>query len=348
MNQIETYLIDELFNYNNIKDIKILNAYIKFIDNCKLKEQNIKNNEYFEIHHILPKSIFPKYKNDKNNLIKLLPEDHFKAHELLAFSLGEFMINSYFIFFKRIVKNNKIENLTESENYAKIKNEMSKHMTNVLKEQWENGTRDKLSQSKKMKEYWKDENKKIEYSKYMQNLWSNKDYKNNTIKSMKLATSKPEFKEKSSINSNRFWNNEEFENHRQQQKINHYNALQKEEYKEKHRNNQKIRMQDPELRAKCGWRKGLSRPSKTCPWCNQTHNTLGFFNTHFENCRNKKDLAKRYLRVSCILNIFNNLDNETKSQLSKYELSGKEKERRINFMFYKTPNLIGTHDFYNL
>lgn len=305
-------LIDLLLNDKRIINKGAMLEYIEFISD--MSELKIDKSTYIEKHHILPRSLFPDEINNSYNLIKLLPKYHYKAHVILA-KMYEGGMLSALHFMENRTKNefNYYENL---EIYNELRIKFSKMQ------------------------------KKIGL-KVATERWSNPKIAEKVKENMKLATSKPEFKEKSSINATRFWNNEEFENHRQQQKINHYNALQKEEYKEKHRNNQKIRMQDPELRAKCGWRKGLSRPSKTCPWCNQTHNTLGFFNTHFENCRNKKDLAKRYLRVSCILNIFNNLDIETKSQLSKYELNGKEKERRINFMFYKTPNLIGTQDFYN-
>ena len=36
-----------------------------------------------ELHHILPKSMFPKWKKRKSNIVKLSYEDHFKAHYLL-------------------------------------------------------------------------------------------------------------------------------------------------------------------------------------------------------------------------------------------------------------------------
>ena len=52
--------------------------YIKLINNAR---NNIPNN--YEIHHILPKSIFPLWKSKKSNLIKLSLEDHYKAHYLL-------------------------------------------------------------------------------------------------------------------------------------------------------------------------------------------------------------------------------------------------------------------------
>lgn len=61
-------------------------AYIKLIFNAKSKqnERNIDLNEYYEIHHIFPKSIYPEYVYNKHNLIKLTYKEHFIAHKLLA------------------------------------------------------------------------------------------------------------------------------------------------------------------------------------------------------------------------------------------------------------------------
>jgi hypothetical protein len=39
--------------------------------------------EYTELHHILPKSLFPQYKNDKWNIVRLSAKDHFYAHYYL-------------------------------------------------------------------------------------------------------------------------------------------------------------------------------------------------------------------------------------------------------------------------
>lgn len=35
------------------------------------------------MHHILPKAIFPKWKNRKNNLVLLTPREHFICHMML-------------------------------------------------------------------------------------------------------------------------------------------------------------------------------------------------------------------------------------------------------------------------
>ena len=53
--------------------------YINLIK--KAKENKVDKN--YEIHHILPKSLFPLWKNKKSNLIRLSFEEHYKAHYLL-------------------------------------------------------------------------------------------------------------------------------------------------------------------------------------------------------------------------------------------------------------------------
>lgn len=68
---------------NNIKKYKIYNEnslkqYLELIQNTVLNE-----NEYFEKHHILPKSMFPEFKNENWNIIKLSYSNHKLAHKLL-------------------------------------------------------------------------------------------------------------------------------------------------------------------------------------------------------------------------------------------------------------------------
>lgn len=58
-------------------------------DELKIKEyldlvsHNYSGCDYSEIHHILPKSMYPEYKSTKENLVRMLYKDHIKAHKLL-------------------------------------------------------------------------------------------------------------------------------------------------------------------------------------------------------------------------------------------------------------------------
>ena len=73
---MEHFIITTLHSIYNI-DIDSLKKYLTLVMNYKTDEI------YTELHHILPKSLFPQYKNDKWNLVRLSAKDHFYAHYYL-------------------------------------------------------------------------------------------------------------------------------------------------------------------------------------------------------------------------------------------------------------------------
>ena len=70
---------------------KYSKLYFRIIENSKskhrvLRKKEHKNYEYFEAHHILPKSIFPEFKSFKDNgwnKVLLTPREHFICHILI-------------------------------------------------------------------------------------------------------------------------------------------------------------------------------------------------------------------------------------------------------------------------
>ena len=42
------------------------------------------SNQYFEFHHILPKSLFPNWIKRKSNIVSLTAREHFFCHQLLT------------------------------------------------------------------------------------------------------------------------------------------------------------------------------------------------------------------------------------------------------------------------
>ena len=60
--------------------LRIYNGLIEKRKREVLAEENC---DYFEIHHIKPRSIYPDLVNDKENLIALTPKEHYFAHHLL-------------------------------------------------------------------------------------------------------------------------------------------------------------------------------------------------------------------------------------------------------------------------
>ena len=60
-----------------------LRIYNGLIEKRKREVLTEENCDYFEIHHIKPRSIYPDLVNDKENLIALTPKEHYFAHHLL-------------------------------------------------------------------------------------------------------------------------------------------------------------------------------------------------------------------------------------------------------------------------
>ena len=64
-------------------------AYMKIINKAisedrKKLSKDAENYVYYEEHHILPKSLFPAWKNRKSNLVLLTAREHFFCHKLLV------------------------------------------------------------------------------------------------------------------------------------------------------------------------------------------------------------------------------------------------------------------------
>ena len=64
------------------KGIFLQNKYTDWY--FKIINQATSEHEYCEKHHILPKSIFPEFKDDPNNIIKLSAREHYICHLLLT------------------------------------------------------------------------------------------------------------------------------------------------------------------------------------------------------------------------------------------------------------------------
>lgn len=74
-------------NYRRIYMCIVSSAHKEMELGLRPKNHNQKKkfpNQYFEFHHILPKSIFPNWKNRKSNLVALTAREHFFCHQLLT------------------------------------------------------------------------------------------------------------------------------------------------------------------------------------------------------------------------------------------------------------------------
>jgi hypothetical protein len=126
-----------IYSHNNLfLSNKYTRWYYNIIENA-LKETRIKlthkydNYTYYELHHILPKSLFPEYQSlsiYKWNGILLTAKEHFICHALLTkMTIGEQrhkMLNA----FVNIISNNPYQTRYTSKLYEIIKNEYSKSM----------------------------------------------------------------------------------------------------------------------------------------------------------------------------------------------------------------------------
>ena len=58
--------------------------YMLIIEHAKSQNRHKGDGNYYERHHILPKSLFPLWKSRKSNIVLLTAREHFFCHQLLA------------------------------------------------------------------------------------------------------------------------------------------------------------------------------------------------------------------------------------------------------------------------
>ncbi|AWY10344.1 mobile endonuclease [Acinetobacter phage AM101] len=73
----------ELLN-TKFNNLDIVNQYVDFINANKLPQDTDRSDVHYEVHHILPKSLFPEYEYEPTNLVKLKLYDHYVAHYIIA------------------------------------------------------------------------------------------------------------------------------------------------------------------------------------------------------------------------------------------------------------------------
>ena len=93
-------------NYRHVYMLIIEHAKSEMKNGLRPKSFYYRRNfqeQYFEFHHILPKSIYPNWAKRKSNLVALTAREHFFCHQLLTkiyptpemyFALSKFMSNS--------------------------------------------------------------------------------------------------------------------------------------------------------------------------------------------------------------------------------------------------------------
>ena len=127
------FLIKELLKLNPVNEELVA----EYVDFCLLNNTN-KIKYETDVHHILPKSYFPEFKRDKNNLTNLTYKNHFLAHKLLALT---FPHKSKIIFAFNAMKNKiqpfrkkeDLDNTITEEEFEKIRKNIIGHLKNINK-----------------------------------------------------------------------------------------------------------------------------------------------------------------------------------------------------------------------
>jgi hypothetical protein len=114
--------VEQMPEVENDEQMRHLVRYVNFI-NSRPERDLIKNGKYFNVHHIVPKSL--NGKNSKSNLIKLTHREHYIAH-LILWKCGYREMASSFHF---MVHNNRFDNRITSKSYEILKVDYSNSLT---------------------------------------------------------------------------------------------------------------------------------------------------------------------------------------------------------------------------
>jgi 5-methylcytosine-specific restriction endonuclease McrA len=146
------------------------NKYTKIYYSLIKKRQNevlLKENIYCESHHIIPKSLGGS--NDKNNLVNLLPREHFIAHLLLTkmvkdadhivkmnWALHKMCYSCVDYFDSRSYEwyRQKHSNFLRKNHHSKRIENWNNKMSEVINATWENNEQRRQETSERMKKTW--------------------------------------------------------------------------------------------------------------------------------------------------------------------------------------------------
>lgn len=129
--------------------------YLKIIFNAKSEMgsgiRSKKNNEYYENHHIFPRSLFPLWEEKSSNQVLLTAREHFFCHQLLtkiwpgqetSFALNAFLWGYKTANKQGIQRVNKYK--ITSREYERIRTQMAQYLSVFQKELWSNKTDEEL------------------------------------------------------------------------------------------------------------------------------------------------------------------------------------------------------------
>jgi len=221
-----------------------LDEYIHFVTSY-----NKELTSYSEIHHVLPSAVFHGFKNTKENMVKLLYEDHIKAHILLFESYNYRVYQRPLYWMANYYKDSEIISNAACRGWVKLKsndkkyNEWRRKRSEFMKglssdEQkrranifWQNisekeydifckkvsdgWTENKRKlQSKKLKEYYTDDNNRIKKSKETKRRYENMSDTERRQFSNKMSSvnNDADKRNKASKSLKKLWSDEDFKN----------------------------------------------------------------------------------------------------------------------------------------
>lgn len=165
-----------------------LERYIKLI---QYVIENPTKEKKTDRHHILPKSMFPGFKNDKWNVVKLSARQHFIAHWFLWKAFRNKQMT--YAFSKMLTGNSRQKpyTLKSSRIYESLRADKALH------------------QSKFMKELWKDEVYRQNHSNKISDKWADENYRKTQTHCINQYWNKESSIEKKSKQMKDFWSNEQ-------------------------------------------------------------------------------------------------------------------------------------------
>lgn len=143
-------------NYRHIY-CKII-SYAKSQEKLGLRKKG--NGEYYERHHILPKSLFPLWEKDKRNLVLLTAREHFFCHQLLC-KIYPCKEMTYALFYMANCKKDDMK--LSSKLYEKVRLEYSNYKSEDTKD--ENNPFYGKHHSEEKRRFWSETQKDTGYGK---------------------------------------------------------------------------------------------------------------------------------------------------------------------------------------
>lgn len=128
---MEQFVLEKL-NSLSWKTKEFYTRYVELIDSVR------ETTGYTESHHILPKSLFPEFEKDTQNIVELTPSEHYLAHKYLALGteVKEMMFSFHMLKTTRKENNalNDEEYNTFKERFRQVLSENAKKQAKFTKE----------------------------------------------------------------------------------------------------------------------------------------------------------------------------------------------------------------------